>query len=100
MQFKLKHTEKVTTVVLRERRLFVLSKNVEYEIFDTESYQPQQKCCRWILKSIKNGEWREFDDMGETIKVESFNLDVNASPKFRELIDRYLEININDLRNK
>ena len=31
------------------------------------------------FKSIKNGEWREYDNEGNIVSVESYNLDVNDS---------------------
>ena len=33
----------------------IIEENVEYFIFDSESYKEQKKCCTWTLKSIKNG---------------------------------------------
>jgi len=78
----------------------IIEEKVEYEIVNIETYKIQKKCCNWILKSIKTGQWTEYNDRGEIIKIEEFNLSVQESQNLRELADRYLEIDINELRNK
>ena len=78
----------------------IVEGRVMYSDFDPSTYEIQEKCCTWIFKSIKNGEWREYDNEGNIVSVESYNLDVNETPNIRELTDRYLEIDINDLYKK
>jgi|GEM_PF-7052872 len=76
----------------------LIEEKVNISIVDPLTYEVSQKCCVWRPKSIKYGEWFQYDTLGILQKVINYDVSVKDSINLRELADRYLEININDLR--
>lgn len=75
----------------------IIEENVPYEVVNVETYEIIEKCCVWTPKSIKHGEWIEFNNSGEIQESKVYNVSIKDSTNLRELTDRYLEIDINVL---
>ena len=78
----------------------LIEEYVPYYIFDAETYKEVENCCVWVPKSIKIGEWVEYDNLGEIQESKVYNIIVKDSSNFRELTDRYLGIDINELKKR
>jgi antitoxin component YwqK of YwqJK toxin-antitoxin module len=77
-----------------------IEENVPYYTFDAENYEEVENCCIWVPKSIKFGEWVEYDNLGEIQESKVYNITVKDSTNLRELTDRYLGIDINELKKR
>ncbi len=76
----------------------MVEEKVNISIVDPLTYEVSQECCTWRPKSIKYGEWFQYDTLGILQKIINFNVSVRDSANLRELADGYLEININEIR--
>jgi len=77
----------------------IIEENKEHSILNVETFEKEKECCVWVPKAIKYGEWIEYDSLGILIKSNLYKPSIIDSINLRELTDRYLEININEIGN-
>lgn len=78
----------------------IIERYSEFQIVNSETYQTENRCCLWKPISIKCGTWLEYDEEGILLNRTIYDLEVSDSINLREIGDRYLRININDVYKK
>jgi antitoxin component YwqK of YwqJK toxin-antitoxin module len=69
----------------------LVEKYQEYEVYNPDLFKSQIVCCAWLLESIKDGYWYEFDINGSIISKTNHSLDLIQDKKYRE-ISEYLRL--------
>lgn len=75
----------------------VLEEYVKYQKLNIDTYETMEECCRWQPKSFKFGKWVEFDENGDITNELMYEMNVKDSLNLRELADRYINLNINEI---
>ena len=75
----------------------IIEENDSIYLFNMETYEEEIECCEWRPKSVKIGKWYTYDNTGEIINTQEYELSVGDSVSSREIGDRFFELNINDL---
>ena len=78
----------------------IIEKYSKFPIVDPATYEPENRCCVWKPISMKYGPWLEYNEEGILISKTIYDLEVSDSMDLREIGDRYLRININDVYKK
>ena len=66
----------------------VVQHNTNYKYFDEQKERLEDKCCKWITKSIKTGKWNNYDFNGKLIEHSNYYLDIESIPEYRQLTDK------------
>lgn len=75
----------------------IVEKYMPFQIINPLTYEVKDSCCIWNPESVKWGNWHEYDEKGVLLNNVNHELFIKDSSNIREIADRYLQININEV---